>query len=439
MASKARIALIAVASLTLAGLVFAPKIIGLGIRDITINSLVALIPPESQDQIAFDEKQFDSGWFGTTATLKASYIPFGTEFIAMDFDFNIQHGPLLFTDDGPRLGITYAKITPKSEAGIPLFDQAKDNLALPNTLVELFAGFDQSLSASLTVDPISYEENGSTLEFSGVSANLAARADQSAEIVIKMGSLAIEESMNNQSLLVTGMEIYTQSSQLNDVLAPSAALFEVSTIKTSGPLSLELSDLSFSSTLKSSTNPDAIMMSQHISAPIIAGDLPLESFEWTLEIDELQRRLMADYSQLIANLQSQAASDPQAAAQNINLVSQQLTQLLINNPLAINNTLDAHIYGGSHRADLELSWEGLPQLNNIARLDLNEGLAALNFSVDISLDAQALSTSPIADQVNAYAQQGFIVSDQDRMLITATLQNSKLVLNGEEILLENFF
>lgn len=440
MANKTRIAFVAVPCLLIAMLVFAPKIIGLGIRDLTINELVALVPPESEGQISFNETNFDSGWFSTTATLNANYSPFGTESLAVNFNFAIQHGPLLFTASGPKLGMAYAQITPSSEDGLPLL-APEDSIPLPNTIIEMFAGFDQSFLISLKVDPVSsVSDAGSVgLQFEGLNASLIANADQSADMSLTMGALAVTESTSGLDLKIDGLNIQSHSSQLNDVLAPSSASLEIPSIKSNAPFSIEMTDLSVSSELMGSANPEAVRMSQHIAVPKISGDLPLESFEWTIEVDELQRRLVSDYYSLIGSLQNQSASDPEAAARSINLISQQLTQLFVNNPLIIKNDLNAQVYGGSHSAEIEFNWAGLPLLNNIARLDLNEGLAALGFSVEVSLDATAIGASPIADQVNAYMQEGYIVLENGRMLITATLEDSMLLLNGEEIPIQNFF
>lgn len=438
MASKRRIAIVTLSTIALAAIVFTPKVIGLGIRDLTLNNLIALVPPESDGQLAIDETMFNSGWFRSTATLNADYAPFGTESVNVQFDFNIQHGPLLFTVDGPRLGVAYAQITPKSADGLPLF-QSSENLPLPRTVIELFASFDQSLLVSLTVDPISYVESGSTLEFDGLSASLSAMADQSANVSVSMGKLNLTEANSNQNFSVAGMSMTSYSSRLNDVLAPTTASFSIPSIRSSAPIAFELNNLTANSELKASTNPEAIMMVQRVAAESIAGDIPLQSFEWSIEVDEIQRRLVADYYALIAGLQAQSASNPQAAAQNINLISQQLTQLFVNNPLSLRNRLVANVYEGEHSAEVEFKWAGLPSLTNIARLDLNEGLAALNFTLDVALDRAAIMTSPIADQVNVYIQQGYIVPNNDQLTVKASLINSQLLLNGEEIPLENFF
>ena len=124
MASKTRIAITTFAVVVISAVAFTPKIIGLGIHDLTINNLVALIPPQANSQITIEETSFDNGWFSSTATINATYTPIGMEAIAVDFDFSIKHGPFVSTNNGLRLGIAYAEIKPKIAAALPVFETA---------------------------------------------------------------------------------------------------------------------------------------------------------------------------------------------------------------------------------------------------------------------------------------------------------------------------
>lgn len=438
MASKTRIAITAVAVVVISAVVFTPKVIGLGIRDLTINNLIDLIPPEANSQLTIDETTFDSGWFGSTATISANYTPFGTESIIVDFDFTIKHGPLLLTNDGPRFGISYAEISPKITDPLPIFGTATD-LTFPETLIELFAGFDQSLLIGVTVEPISHATKNEEFEFAGLSASFLARADQSAELLVNIGQLSVKENQNNLDFNIDGIDLISKSTQINDILAPTSATFSIPSIKISTPMTLAISDISASSELRASSNASAVHLSQHIATQSIVGDSPLQSFDWQLELDEVQRQLISDYYDLLSELQSQSGTDPQAAALKINQISQQLSLLVINNPLVINNLVNANAYDGAHSAELKLRWDGLPALDNIAKLNLNEAIAAVDMSLDISLDFDSIMKSPAAEQVKSFVKQGFVVIENDKIIVKATLNNSQLILNGEDIPLDQFF
>jgi uncharacterized protein YdgA (DUF945 family) len=437
MASKIRIAITTFAIVVVSAVAFTPKVIGLGIHDLTINNLITLIPSEADSQLAVAETSFDSGWFGSTATVSADYTPFGAESITVDFDFTIKHGPFLLTNDGLRFGIAYAEIKPKIADTLPVFGTAID-LSFPDTLLELFAGFDQSLLIALTVEPLSHTTNNEEFEFAGLSASFLARADQSAELLVNIGKLSVKETLNNLAFTIDGIDVISKSTRISDVLAPTSATFSIPSIKISAPATLTISNISASSELRASSNASAVQLTQHIATQSIVGDSPLESFDWLLELDEVQRQLISDYYDLLSELQTQSGADAQTAARKINQISQELSLLVVNNPLVINNLIMANAYDGAHRAELKLHWVGLPKLDNIARLNINEAIAALDISLDIVLDYDSIMSSPAAEQVKAYSEQGFIIIENDRALIKATLNNSQLTLNGEDIPLDQF-
>lgn len=438
MASHGRRSLLAVTLIIVAIILLAPKVIGIGIREATIQNLVALVPPEADSRLVIEEGGFASGWFGSSATVNANYTVVGTELVSMVFDFKIQHGPLLLTEQGPKLGVAYAQITPLFEDSSPLLEEAS-NLQLPDILIEMLVTFDQSLALDMTIAPAQYKDSDIELEFAGLSAGLLARADQSAELYAYIGTLSLTEVKNNQNLSIGDISIRSDSSRLNDILAPSTATFTVSNISSTAPMAIDIADITVSANLSESVNPAAVRLNESIAAENISTDIPLTSFAWELELDQVQRQLVSNYYELLYDLQSQANTDPDAAAARINEISQELSLLVINNPLTINNRIETVAYGGSHSGELLINWNGLPQLSNIARLNINEAIAALEVTADLSMDLEAISRSPGADYIDAYLQQGFIIIDNGRMLLHAELAGSRLTLNGEDIPLDQFF
>ena len=51
----------------------APKVIGSGVRDATMNSMLELLPAESRSQLQITETRFDSGWFSSEGELDIRY------------------------------------------------------------------------------------------------------------------------------------------------------------------------------------------------------------------------------------------------------------------------------------------------------------------------------------------------------------------------------
>jgi len=111
-------------------LVLMPKLIGANIERATIDNLIALIPPEAEGQFEIRRNEFNDGWFGSSTTIEVIYTPIGTDAIALSMDFDIDHGPLVQTEDGLALGLAYANIEPSIRND--LFDVAIADLSVPS-------------------------------------------------------------------------------------------------------------------------------------------------------------------------------------------------------------------------------------------------------------------------------------------------------------------
>ena len=112
---------------------------------------------------------------------------------------------------------------------------------------------------------------------------------------------------------------------------------------------------------------------------------------------------------------------------------------MIQNGLVFNNYIQANAFEGDHSVDLQVDWEGLPELDNIARMDINQAIDALNISLEMSLDLEAVMRSPAAEMVDTYVQEGYIEIDNGRILLSATLSDSELLVNGSSLAIDELF
>ena len=70
----------------------APKVIGSGVRDATMNGVLNLLPPESRSQLQITETRFDSGWFSSQGELDVRYVALADqENLAVKLLFDISH------------------------------------------------------------------------------------------------------------------------------------------------------------------------------------------------------------------------------------------------------------------------------------------------------------------------------------------------------------
>ncbi len=434
---KITLAALIVIALTL---VVSPKIIGSSIERATIDNLIALIPPESASQLEIRRNEFDNGWFSSSAIIEVIYTPLGTDSVSLLMDFTIDHGPLLQTTDGLRIGLAFANIQPSLRN--ELFDLAIADFPfpLPDVSLNLFARFNQSLRLGMNITALDYAGSDGEVKFEGLSASFNVNQDQSANFSLDMGELSATENSANSNIAISGVSLHSVTEQMNDILADSNAELSIPSIGSTAPLPFTVSDILIEYGLRSSaTSSENIEAYQNISVADIDGDLPIRSLTWNSEVKQLDGELIRNYYQLLSDLQKEMNSNPNAVTAELSELGQELLLLSLQNTLELNNFLRANAFDGEHSADLRVQWAGLADLNNVAELDLNAALAALTLVLDVSLDLEAILRSPLAEMVDPYVQQGYLTVNNGRLLIQASLEDSVLRVNGDELPLDQFF
>ena len=417
-----------------------PRVVGSGIKDATVTELIELIPPETRSQLDIEEIRFSSGWFRTSTSLEVKYRPIGVEELALRLDFDIQHGPLLIARDGIRLGLAYAEIRPTFNN--PAISEALTEIPfeLPDILFELTAGFDQSLTVGLDVSGVDYSDSSAEVVFEGLTGLLVANSDQSAEIELSMGRLQAQQGNSQFGFTLDGLQLESTTEQINDLLAPGSAHLAIPAIQSLGPFPFNISAISADSRLQlSSMGAELLDIYQRLRIDSIESEFPLASLDWTSEVNEISTELIRSYYQLLADLQQQVNASQGTVKTQVTELGQQLAVIAIQNSLVFNNLIQANAYDGEHSVDLRIDWRGLPQLDDFAQLDINEAIAALTIDLELSLDLAAILRSPAADIIDPYVQQGYIVIDNGRILLSAALRDGELVLNGEAVPLDQFF
>ncbi|MBV56715.1 MAG: hypothetical protein CMQ12_09100 [Gammaproteobacteria bacterium] len=438
--------LAAVSLLALVALTVMPKVVGVGIEDTTVTNLVDLIPLQARDQVTITSNRFDSGWFSSSAVIDVDYSPFGTILgalpIAVQIILDIQHGPILFTPNGLGFGLAYVRIIPKLRDGELESALSQLPFDLPGVDIGLLAGFDQSLRVRLEVAPINYSDSQGHLFFDGLSGSFVSHGDNSAEFSLSMGKLEAEENGSTIGFTMSGLELTSSTSQLNHLLAPSSATLTIPRIAGGTPHPFTVDGISAESRLQTSTAGAAQTdISQRLEIASIDSEFPLNSISWTSEINGIQNHLFQRYYGLLAGLQTQISvpASPATASIQMNQLSQEPMLVLARNRLVFNNRIAASAYDGNHSIDLSIDWNGLPELDNITRLNLNTAIDALTVKLDVSLDLAAIMRSPAAEMVDPYVQQQYIRLDHGRILLNGSVEDGELVLNGELIPLDQLF
>ena len=429
---------LAAAVLAILGLALIPKIIGISIESAVTGNLSAIIPPEVQSQFEIRHDEFTKGWFNSSTTIEIIYTPTGADAIVLSMDFNIGHGPLLRTEDGLSAGLAYAAIQPSIRSNMS--DIADLSFPLPDITINLMARFNQSLSLDMIVGGLRFSDITGEINFDGIDMNVDVAADQSAYFSAQMGELSATENAANSNVLITGMTLTSSTTQMNNILAKTRATLSVPSISSTLPLPFSISNIGIDYCLQASPGEENFSeIYQTIRLASIESEIPVSSFSWLSEIKQVNNGLLRDYYRLLIELQNQINADAVAVSANLTEMGQKLYLLALQNMLELHNRIEVNSYDGDHTADLNILWPGLNTLNTIAELDINAVIAALNITLDISLDLEAILNSPLAGLVDPYMQEGYLTVSNGRVMMEASLQNSVLKVNGDELPLEQFF
>ena len=429
---------LAAAVLGILGLALIPKIIGISIESVVIGNLSAIIPPEVQSQFEIRHDEFTKGWFNSSTTIEIIYTPSGADAIVLSMNFDIGHGPLLRTEDGLSAGLAYAAIQPSIRSDMS--DIADLSFPLPDITLSLMARFNQSLSLDVIVGELRFSDITGEINFDGLDMNVDVAADQSAYFSAQMGELSATENAANSNVLITGMTLTSSTTQMNNILAKTRATLSVPSISSTLPLPFSISNIGIDYCLQASPGEENFSeIYQTIRLASIESEIPVSSFSWLSEIKQVNNGLLRDYYILLSELQNQINADAVAVSANLTEMGQKLYLLALQNMLELHNRIEVNSYDGDHTADLSILWAGLSTLSNVSEMDINTAIAALKIKLDLSLDLDAILRSPLAGLVDPYAREGYLTVSKGRVMIEASLQNSVLRVNGDELPLDQFF
>jgi hypothetical protein len=293
---------------------------------------------------------------------------------------------------------------------------------------------------NMNVSALNFSDTAGEFNFSGLNANVDVASDQSANFSVQMGEVSATENADNSNVLIAGMTLTSSTAQMNDMLAESRATLSIPAVSSTLPLPFSVSDIGIEYGLQASPAEENFSeIYQTIQIANIESEIPVSSLSWLSEVKQVNNELLLDYYRLISELQNQINSDADAVSADFTELGQELYLLVLQNPLELNNRIEANSYDGDHTADLRVIWAGLNTLSNAAELDTNDAITALDMTLDISLDLEAIMRSPAAGLVDPYVQQGYLTVANGRVMIQASLQDSVLRVNGDELSLDQFF
>lgn len=418
----------------------APKVIGSGVRDATMNGVLELLPPESRSQLQITETRFDSGWFNSQGELDIRYALLADQDdLAVKLVFDIAHGPLLFTPDGMQLGLAYAEITPSFNS--PELTQAMTQLSinLPDVRLDMLADLDQTLRLSLNIDPFNYSDAAGQVSFAGMTGSMVANPDLSANISLNMGALSAQQPSTQMGFTIAGLSLQSNTQQMNDMLAPSMAMLAIPAISSEAPIAFSLSNISADTQVQtSSAGPQQVDLRQGFRIGGIDTEFPVASVNWTSQINEIRSDLIRSYYSMLAEIQNAMNANPSGATSSIEEYAEEMVMIAVQNSLVFNNLIEANAFEGDHSVELNIDWRGLPDVTDLETIEAMEILEVFSFEIALSLDEAAIIQTPLAEMVDPYVELGYLRRESGRILMDATLSDAELTVNGETVGLEQF-
>lgn len=414
-----------------------PKAIGLAINEDAIDDLIALLPSGPDLLLQVEKEKLARGWFTSTGSLSLNYTIAALDPISVVLDFDIDHGPFLSTDNGLRFGFAHARVTPKFK----LNNLQLDSNDMPEQVglnMSLIADFKRTLSLEFSASPFNESNPTQAISFEGLGGSLIVRGDQTAEAVMTLNNIALQDTPNNQRIEIKNASLSAKTTAINSPAAPSSIEFKLPLIS-SNSLSMKIENLAFSSTVSKATTSNSVILRQTATLGAATGDMPLQSGRWHLELSELNEESLTQFYAILSRLQLLRNNTSSSAIRESGQLIERLGLLLLNNPLSLNSAFNIEAYEGSHNGELTLRFNGVPLLRNIMGLNIKEAIAATRFSVNFDLDLEALSRSPVSEMIDPFLQDGYIVISNGRVKINASLNNSIIDLNGQSTPVEQYF
>ena len=413
-----------------------PKLIGMGVSALTIENMLATLPPQARSQVDLQTTSIESGWFNSIANVSLILTSPLAEPVNIGLQYRIDHGPIVNSSSGTSLALAAVRIIPDPPAPELQAELAALPFELPEFDIEMLVNFNRSMNLRLQMGPIDYQENADAFEFAGMRSDLSIAADQSGIFNMNIG--ALRATSNQTSFYISNIDIASSSDLLADPFAPSNALVQIGEMNSPSPFDFRFDDFRVESAIDTTlADPALLQMRQRMAIASLEGDVPVQSFDIEIELDRFDPQILDRYYELASGIQNQLSPANASAGNTVSAVGQELIVLLIQNPLDINVSIDASAYDGSHTASLQLQWDGLPGVTDVMVMDLNAALAATNLEIAIDLDTEAFVRSPMGSALDSYVQAELVRLENGRVLFDLTLINSTISLNGVETTLDD--
>ena len=429
-------------------LLLMPRLVGGSIHSATIDSMVNMVPVQSEGMVTITQADFSNGWFTSDAIVIVT-IPglrnSNNEPLTINLDLDIQHGPLLFTSRGPSLGLAYADIVP-TVIGLDIneLDEFSEQVEVSafDTDFYLLAGFDNSLRLGFGMTEVVLTEianAGNRLSLDGVESFVTLHSDRSMEGAFTMGETRLNSTAESLAVLIDSVEYRFRQGDIDELVSDAQGRLSIPLLTSTAPLPFEFNGIVLDSTVRLSEPGSAtIDYSNLLAIENMQWSQPVTAATWYLDIMQLNRQILEDYYLIMQQLQPGAAGSAAPNANEITRIAEEMSMRLIQESLQLSSRIEVDAYGGDVLMDLQVDWRGIPGVTTIASIDPGAAINAVDLQLVIDADETAVNQSPLRDLVNAYLRDGTLSSQNGRIRLQASLVDGDLVVNGRSFPLGQF-
>ncbi|MEW5249129.1 DUF945 family protein [Microbulbifer sp. 2201CG32-9] len=401
-----RLTAIIVVALAVAITLTAPGFVGAKVAEVWQQQLARLRGGEMAG--------YERGWFGASARTRVASGDGTTELLSQ-----IQHGPLLFTAGGPRIGVAYSRTRLSTEhLAKPLrtqLEQFYGRLEHSPVVLESLVGVDNRVRNTVRLEPFTRSDRGGELTFGG--AELVLDTDYSGAVIqgfLKVGQLRRERGGREELVTdtVTG-DIRLVPRQGDTELSLYLPRLRAET--ESGPLELRDLVLQVDGQLSPGGN---LQLSSELSLPQVQSATPVTSVLHRLKLADVS---MADLGHYISALALTPAG------------RRDWQQILVR-PLKLQQQLVVESVNGPILMDLDADWAGFAAGNRrSAASAADQWLAPLVGSVTFSASEKALLQSPLVAQAMLLRRYGLLLTSGDELQMLVQVNRGKLMVNGQQL------
>ncbi len=400
-----RLLLVTLTALLLLAALIAPGLIGPKVEEAVQQQLTL--------QPNIDLSGYQRGWFGAEALALLKGKDGATETIS-----EIQHGPVLFTRSGLRVGALYVETRLTGEQLEPVLRHQLEayygpigaNVDDSPVVLETLVAANNRVINTLYLEPIDRAVADQQILFKGGEIRFVTdyRGRQQ-DSRFDLGEFVRMDGHREA--------LYVQSAQGDFALAPSGAgtlhatLPLVRTNNDNGPLELRDVQLEYASELVA---PRTLKVQAGVKLPEIQSSTPARSLTQQINLPSIS---YDDLHHFLYNLMLTPSH-------------QRSWPVVFQRPLQAQQQLDIQTANGPMQLQLDVDWKGMPRSRNIPEKKLS-WLDNLNGSANISAAEQALMQSPLIMQASALKQYGFMQEQDGQLTMHLQLDRGNLEVNGQ--------